>query len=241
MSSTETLDNIVIPCNTGNGNSPADAASGIALLPKERYIMNIAAGARQVFCLALALSLLSGCYVLRHEPFHPVAYDGPKYSDPAMPSELETSRLESNDLVTACGQVVGKILANPDLANEVQPPRYRISPDHFVYEGSGEFNTNTVVNLLRSELKTAAAGRVVLVEEPLRLATEDGETAVAVVAPESDYVLVGRISDLESSEGFNEERYTQLAFELVSVPSQRVVLSDLYHVRKTGGVGHDWK
>ncbi|MCC6145535.1 MAG: hypothetical protein IT368_17145 [Candidatus Hydrogenedentes bacterium] len=207
--------------------------------------MKIAARVRLVLALGMALPLVAGCYAINHENFHAAAYHGPKYQDPAQPSALETSMVESNDLITACNQVVGKILANPDLANDIQPPRYRISSSDFVYEGEGAFNVNTVVNLLRSELKSAAEGRVVLVEDPQPApVAADADPAAApapAAAPDSDYVLVGRISDLARAEGFGQERYTQLAFEVVSVSSKQVVLSDLYQVRKAGGVGHDWK
>lgn len=170
--------------------------------------------------LSAAVTFISGCAFLSPEyPDGP--HRGPKYLDARAPSDLSTTGVESNDVITACNSAVAKLLSQPRLANTNQPPRYTVDSANFVADLSSDFDTQSLADLVRHTLVTEGGDRVYVVYT-------DMPQEVPV-----DYEVGARITEVSQQAGKLEENYTQIAFQVVDPLSKQVVFSDLYSVKKS--------
>jgi curli biogenesis system outer membrane secretion channel CsgG len=185
-----------------------------------------------------------------------------KYRDSRQQSDIETLDIESGDLHSACGALAGKILAHPRLAGQAMPPHIAVEPACFKVEtGIKEtISAEMVTDLVRTALLDAADGRVVLVgreylpwiaqERQLQQysALKKGEALPEALADKGpvgpgvtlpakktlgvDYLIGGRITDKSVADLDRQERYTQIAFEVVDAKTAEIVLCELYYFKK---------
>jgi hypothetical protein len=178
-----------------------------------------------IFVLAgLCAALVGpGCRALGHS--HRIN-PGEKYLDARQPSGLNTVGIESSDLRTACQEMVAKLLANPIMNNSASGALiFTVDESDFDHNAHTNFDTTTLVDLVRTELFNAANGKVRIVSR-----NAEGPTL------RPDFELGGRITDLYQSGGSRTESYTQIAFEVTYLKSNEIVFSDLHSFKKAGAV-----
>jgi len=195
---------------------------GIAALIGRGTTMNPRFLRPMAACLTLILVAV-GC-----APFHPhygeTRYEKDKYLDPQLPSDLATTGIESADIEAATSKAVGSMLASSRFSMSGFAPAVVIAPEYFSYTGPGDFTIESLIDLLRHELLTAADGRVRLVDQPAN-----------TIGGPAQYAIGARVTAQQEAAGAIEERYTQIVFEAIDLASNEVVFSER-HAFKKGAV-----
>jgi len=195
---------------------------------------------RVIAATALMLAFGAGCAVMY--PDYPVSHHkGDKYLDPREPSSLDTHQLESADLVTACNDAVGRLLAHHRLSGRFGPPVFVIDSTYFSNHTHDDYDVVGLADLLRNELLNAGGDRIRVVHQPHHghsahsAHKPDPELEPHVVvssAMQADYALGASITEVSRRAGGVTENYTQIAFQAIDMRSQEVVFADLHAFKK---------
>ena len=212
--------------------------------------------ATSIFALSISTSLLllNGCATtVTTGASNRPSSSGTKYMAPEAMSTLNTAGVESYDIQSACKSMVGKMLANPLLANASRPPQIILDSQYFSVRTSSRLDKDMLVDLLRTQLVGAANGRMIFVGreyagmvENERALKRDGvvDTATTSAAAKTlgaDYRLGGRITELTQVDSGRTEKYTQIVFEMVDQESAQIVFSDTYSFKKAQELGQAYR
>lgn len=168
-----------------------------------------------------------------------------KYMDPTAQSDLRTVGIESSDIRAASAKMVRDMLNNPLLTRTDRAPHVIVDAKYFDVETASRINKNILIDVLRSELLNAAAGRMMFVSrEATRMVVEEREAAEeGLVGPGStpsspallggDYRMQGRITDHTEYADGRTERYTVILVEMVDLKQSQLVFSNTYQFKKS--------
>lgn len=171
-----------------------------------------------------------------------------KYMDSGAQSNLNTIGIESSDLISACSEMVGKMLANPQLGGQQKPPHIIIDAKYFRLQSASRLNVNMLADALRAELLNAANGRLIFIARQDALVVEEekeltqagiidtGTTPTSSRQLGADYRLTGNITDLTQGDSARLERFTQFNFEVVDTKTGQLIFSDVYKFKKAGTI-----
>lgn len=185
---------------------------------------------------ALAV-LLTGCQTVQSAPGMRTVELDPGTRGPAAGVGIE-----GQDIVSMTDRMMRDMLANPILANAVQPPQVIVDGEFFENESSQRINKNVITDRLRVGLNRAANGRMVFVgrhyagmvaqERDLKRQgiTDVGTRGLTKAQAGGDYRLGGRISSLDSRNPANGmvQRYNLIVFEMVDLERGTIVWSGSY-------------
>jgi hypothetical protein len=151
--------------------------------------------------------------------------------------------------VSACNEVVGRLLAHHRLAGRFGPPVFVVDSTYFANYTGDDFDVTALADLLRNELLNAAGDRIRVVHQPHHgghgkqhgvveaghkpdpeLEPHAHVTVSSAISP--DYALGASITEVSRSSRGITENYTQIAFQAIDMRSQEVVFADLHAFKK---------
>jgi len=206
---------------------------------------------RYSIALMLLLAIVGGCTSYETRTGERTGRRS-NYVNPDEPSNMGGIGIASNDIGSACDEMVGDILANPYVSARPKAPRIVLDAAYFENASATRIDKSLLTDRLRTELNRAAMAEmprrlIFITREDVDMVAKErdlkrqglvdaGTTGTTRAMAGADFRLRGTIRSLDEIDARSGQhsRYTQINFQLIDLETSEIVWENISKFKKLG-------